>query len=272
MAHSVRSIALVLVALSSLAPGIAAAGNVDAVNKGGSLVITGDGSPNGVFLDPGLNPDEFVVTPFFGTTVNGFPVPAVISGITRNVNVDLDDGDDDLIVNDAVVPSRLLVKLGTGNDTFDYTDGSVVGNASVQGGKGADDIGISTIAVGGNLKIKSEGDADEIGLDLVTVGRNTTITSGDGDDTVFIGGSSQLNGRLKVSTDRGTDAVTLDDSTVVGKVGVSLGTEDDHVTAGAMSFDDPVVFDGGSGTDTYTDDGGNSFSVPLFLKKIEIIN
>ena len=128
------------------------------------------------------------------------------------------------------------------------------------------------MSIGRNLKIKSEGETDSVSLDLVTVGRNTTLSSGDGDDTVVVGGSSQLNGRLKITTARGADQVELADSTFVDKVGVSLGTEDDVVTLGGVSTQDAVLLDGGSGTDTYTDEGGNSFGVQPVLKKIEIVN
>jgi len=273
MTYWLRLVSLGFPLLLALAPGLApAAGNVTAVNKNGSLVLTGDDDPNGVLLDPGGSADEIVVSGSPGTLINGFPLGQAIGGITRNVSADLGDGSDALVLNDVQLPNRLLVKLGTGDDGFDFTDGSVAENVSVQGGKGEDEIAFSTMSIGRNLQIKSEGDPDTVALDLVTVGRNTTLTTGDGDDTVFIGGDSQLNGRLKINTDRGLDQVELADSTVVDKLGISLGSEDDAVALGGVTTDDAVLLDGGAGVDTYTDDGGNAFSVAPVLKKIEIVN
>jgi hypothetical protein len=271
--YALRTLTLAFVTLLALGGLAHADGNVTAQNKGGSLVVIGDGSANGVFIEPGPGANQLVVGGFNGTTVNGSLLPQVISGIAKNVNVNLEDGDDDLVIQDVQVPGRLLVKLDTGDDTFDYTDGSVAGNASVKAGKGVDQVIFSTMSVGGNLKIKGEGEPDDIGLDLVSVTKNTTITGGDGDDTVFVAGGSAFTGRFKVASDRGFDQVDLEDSTFTNKVSVALGAENDEVSLGGITAQNLVTLDGGSGIDTYTDDGGNTFNgPPLVLKKIEIVN
>jgi hypothetical protein len=274
MTHGLRLVSLAVVGCLALAPGIGwAAGNVIAYNKGGSLIIVGDSLDNDISITPGGASDEFVVEGFNGTTVNFSGGPALFIQIIGNLSIDMDDGDDDVIVQDVPVPSRLLVQLGDGDDTFDFTDGMVTGNVSVKAGSGNDMVALSTLLIGGTVIIKGENDADNIILDQVTVNRNLKLSGGDGDDEITVAGTSEIVGTFKATGDRGFDQVNLQDSMFTNVVKVSLGSENDDIVLGGVTTGSKVRLDGGSGVDTFTDDGGNAFNggAPTLIK-IEILN
>jgi hypothetical protein len=274
MTQCVRLVSLAVVGWLAFGSGLAsAAGNVIAYNKGGSLVVVGDPAHNDISITPGMASDEFVVTGFGGTTINFSALPQTFVQIIGNFNVDMDDGSDSLVIEDAPVPCRLLVKLGDGDDTFDFTDGTVVGNVSVRGGDGMDDITLSTVLIGGTVTMKSENGDDSIFLDQVTINRNAKLSGGDDDDQMTIAGGSEVVGTLKAGGDGGFDQIDLQDSTFTDVVKVGLGSENDEVILGGVTTTNNVRLDGGANIDTYTDDGGNAFNggAPTLIK-IEIVN
>src|SRR5688500_14821922 len=72
--------------------------------NGGSLSITGDNANDNIAIVGTANPGEFVVVGRDGTTVNGVANGSVtIPGVTGNMAVDLNGGDDVLSMDSAFV-------------------------------------------------------------------------------------------------------------------------------------------------------------------------
>ncbi len=116
------------------------AGDVTAAVAGGVLTITGDTAANDISLLPTGIANTFLVRGNNGTTVNmaaGF----LAVGVTSDVTIDLDDGDDILSVNNVVLPANLnIVDSFAGTNTVNLGVGGsilVKGNISYVDTSGA---------------------------------------------------------------------------------------------------------------------------------------
>src|SRR5262245_2794717 len=102
MIRSTRPLAIAA-ALSLTAPFAAfAAGNVSAVVQRGSLKILGDSVGNAIHVVPGGSPETWDVESLDGvTTVNGTLVPFHAVGVENNIKMDMQEGDDEVVLEDA---------------------------------------------------------------------------------------------------------------------------------------------------------------------------
>jgi Ca2+-binding RTX toxin-like protein len=145
-------------AVESLESRTVLAGNVTAVLQKGNLIVTGDAANNGITITQ-LENGSFEVAGDGTTAINGqsLGTPAVFTGVTKNVKVDMKAGNDNVSLSDVIIPQNLVVDGGKGNDTIALTDVDVRYNAVLQGGAGNDSItatGVETRATllvnGGN--------------------------------------------------------------------------------------------------------------------------
>lgn len=247
-----------------------AAGNVTAVLFAGSLRITGDLAGNAIRVAPGANADEVELEGLDGTTVNG-QVLTSIAGVLRNVKVDLSEGGDEIYVEDLLVPQDLEIVTGPGVDTVDLTDCEVGDDTRIATGIDDDQVVLSTDVFQGRLFIQTDAGNDTIGLDLVTAADKVRIANGQGDDGVTIGGSSEFLGKVRVQAIAGHDTVTVDDATFGTSAKIAFAGGDDTAAFTNATFASRVEVNGGAGTDTYVDGGGNAFAIGLALTKVETL-
>ncbi len=143
----------------------------------------------------------------------------------------------------------LSIDLGGGRDSATLTAVSVTRDALLAN---SEEVSIGSTSVGHDLGVTvgtgtggSFGNA--IAIDSTTVGHDLAVATGDGTAEVSFGKLS-VQGRSTVRTGSGNDLVKVKDSTFLGL----------------------ATFDGGGGTDTFQDLGGNSFASALMLIDFEV--
>ena len=215
--RSIRIIALLLIAGLTIAtsnlPAVAAKPEVSQV--GDTLYIDGHGTADHVSII-GSNIDVGTV----GVYVSD--VPWVYTGV-ENIVIDMSGGDDVLGMDRIRIDGDLSVELGGGKNDFWL------------GGWG---YGLSQI--GGNVQIYAvDGveDDDLITIDDVHVAGSLMMSTGDGDDSVFIGFTA-------------SDAISISGTVFESGLTISTGSDDDSVriqetVAGWMTY-----VNTGTGNDT----------------------
>ena len=164
---------MVAAAVAALvSPGLAlAAGDVAAVVKKGSLVLTGDADGNEITIDQaGLGAGELRVTPGLGTTLNGAAAPAVFPGVTGGITAKLGDGNNDLVLDGVNLAGDVAIALGDQGDTV-MLGGTFGGDATLTFGDGKNSLSFADASsIAGDLKIKAKN-----GDDLLSVAEQVTI-------------------------------------------------------------------------------------------------
>jgi hypothetical protein len=207
-----------------------------------------------------------------------------------NLSGDADYGD---FIADVDVKGNATLNLGSGTFAVAVVGQNVVqppvfeANLTITGA-GSDTIFMANGGVGlrvlGRLNIRTGDGPDSVTLNDVFVRLSTSISTGGGDDTVLIDpgygdAHSVFGGAFLVNTGGGNDTLHIksDNSDGLtdfkGAVRVNLGDGDDSLVLAAqghVAFEAaaklPVVFDGGTGTNTNATTGGNLPSrVPTFL-------
>ncbi|MEZ6055932.1 MAG: hypothetical protein R3C01_04435 [Planctomycetaceae bacterium] len=196
------------------------AGNVTAVLKGSTLVITGDAAGNSILVTE--TDDHAFSVQGRDTSVNG-----VVDGLATfegvsNIKIDLKGGNDFFsMMGDLHAELKSVsVKLGDGDD-----DAASV----INGGSGTIYAGIHKMRIA-----------------------KLTVDTGDGDDTFVLAGS-QINKSLNAKSGDGDDVVTISSNIISGKVAVNTGNGNDvanfHSTGGTV-FTKAVSIKMGAGNDT----------------------
>lgn len=227
------------------------ANNVQAALEGELLVINGDNLSNRITIARANNGDV-LVTGRQGTTVNGLPSLRLRLPTINAVEVLMNGGDDDVVINGMQIANDLSVNLGEGNDAFrsGAAATSVGGNLSVSGEAGNDTIRLANWSVAGDAVIDGQVGAlnsqvsgftvgftltvvgDEL-RDVVTISETTTgdyfyIETKGGNDSVSLSMVAGLG--AMISTDMGADVVSLTDVNAQEDIGVFTGTENDRVS------------------------------------------
>jgi hypothetical protein len=202
------------------------AGNVFVAVDDGSLVVTGDSADNGVAIQQ-TNTGRYVVTGFdLGgtTTVNGGTAPVVMTDVTKDILVDLRDGNDALVMSNSADNLQALADSGTHGTAGTITPSPEASDPSVAA---------TQLAVPRNLLIQIGAGDDSVGLN-VNVGQTTAgtarIDTGAGADTAFIQ-DSQIHDDLTLDAGDGADTVTFDGVEANDSIFANLGGGDDHFTA-----------------------------------------
>jgi hypothetical protein len=169
----------------SLEARLALTGNVTAVPDGGTLIITGDNSANGILVER-IDADSFRITGL-GTKVNGSFSAKQINGIVNGIGIDMRGGSDSVALKNLTVPGvGLGILLGGGNDALVLSNVRVNGVTAIDAGTGNDAIVIDQGTFRAGLAIKTRG-----GNDSVAITRST------------------VTGPLDVQLDAGTDALSM---------------------------------------------------------------
>jgi Ca2+-binding RTX toxin-like protein len=261
--------------------------------SGTTLVITGDAQDNEIQIDNDLEGLAVVVRGSGGTQVNGassawFPAFAV-----NSIVIQMGQGNDEVYLGGGPpglgVPGSLNVDLGAGDDELLFINTTVNGSTTIRGRAGNDDIlfnGFNTLNGSVLADLAQGNDFFEASDD--SFNKSLTILGGAGNDGVIIdegttvGGTFNFQGqagndtlfalestfkKLVVDTGAGDDFVQLggpflgDGITVQTSATVLLGVGDDSLRVGDSTFGS-TFFDGGPGTDTFSNLSGNTFGSP----------
>lgn len=244
------------------------AGNVDFTLTNGNLFITGDNQGNGLQIRQ-IAPNQFALigTKAGGanTTVQGAGFK-VVSGVTGNVIMNMNGGNDAVLVEDgqgtfATLPGlpttfqlptfakNLQVNMGAGQDTF-TTDGMTVeGRMILDTGFGNEadtvqlsDVDVNAVNTGGlALEIDTQGGNDQLNIQDSVFRGLTDIDTGSEDDTLrfednFIFGG----GNLVIRTQNGNDTVLLEDVVANSDLFLDTGFGDDFVDFGNVRVFDEL--------------------------------
>ena len=239
------------VAMGSILGGTAVeASNVQVALEGELLVVNGDNLANRITIATVASGDV-VVTGRLGTTINGLPSLRLRRPTINSVEIQMNAGDDDVVVNGMQIANDLYANLGDGNDAFrSGANATAIGaNLSVEGGAGNETIRLSGWTIGGDSYIDGQtgtltcqlsdlavsfilnviGDdfRDLVSVANSTIGDFVAIETKGGNDSVTLNGSSALG--AMISTDMGADAISITDVTVLEDIGVFSGTDNDRV-------------------------------------------
>lgn len=250
--HSFEKLELRLIVLSVIMGAASspvelfAAGDVSAVQSGGSVIINGDADDNDIFVTNDGAAGTIAVSETGGGTVNGGG-PATFAGvsnvvirgragdddvvvdainITGNLTVQLYDGAvaQSAIVNSSIVGGNLLLSgAGTGDVTA-IVDSSIVGTTRIVGGSGDDTGVVDSSIIEGNLTLQMArgGGGQTTVVDSSIIEGNMAFSStGDADTTVVVD-SSIIDGAAQIVTGNGEDTVVVDMSDVGGDLIVNL--------------------------------------------------
>jgi hypothetical protein len=240
----------------------------------------------------------------------GSSVLDIESGTVIHGNVQLSNGDGEtheLGVEESEIGGSLRVRNGSAEEIViemeasEGTEVAIGGDINVKNGaadlhvfelEGAE--GEENFNVGGSIRISNGPGDSEVTLEKdVWVGGNLLHSSGRGSDEFAFeagievegsvriehgsGGSetvleeSEIGVELKVTANGGEDLVELSEVEIGGRTGLGLGANDDEVVVEDSTFEDAFTAEGGSGTDTYQDGGGNDFQGSFQRSGFEII-
>ena len=136
----------------------------------------------------------------------------------------------------AGVDRNIQIDLVDGDDEVTISDVTAWGDLLVMTGNGKDTVTLSTVEVLEDLEVKTDIGTDQVTLDTVTVGRDT-----------------------RIETRGGADIARITASLFAEKVEVNLGEAVNVLRVTDTEFLGQVRFEGGTGTDTFEDGGGNEF-------------
>ncbi len=218
----IRTALVLVVCLSPFAKS-ALAGDVVAENKNGKVVVTGsDGADALSFQIVGTG---FQLTPGAGTTVNGAIMTFEIPAPTKDVLVDLKDGNDVLTCVASSYPRGMRVKLGGGEDIITIA-GTFERGVRIDGGPGADTIAAGGVTTGKDFVVDGGAEGCEVNLQGMTIEENLTVRL----RTLSVPAATQtvklavVHGAFTLSG-RNTGAVAFMNSSVSERVRISLADE-----------------------------------------------
>ncbi len=228
------------------------AGNVtmvfDIVTR--NILLTGDGVANQVTIRQAPANGNIVVfgNPGTGTTINGLPALVIPGPAAGNVMVNLDAGDDSLMVRDLVFNNFTVNEVGMGKDIVSFSNVRAKGQVSINTLGGNDQVSLA------GAFAKNVGIMTDDGEDVVRVsGRMGVVMNPFGvvDPEYVFGGMSGGGSILNINTGAGKDVVTLIDLAVDGRVGILTGDGNDIVRNKAVRVADRYDAFMGMGDDLF---------------------
>ncbi|WP_425616156.1 hypothetical protein NA78x_006095 [Anatilimnocola sp. NA78] len=252
------------------------AGDVDLLQTGGNLFITGDNDANGLFIRQ-LSEDRFAIigtkTGSGNTTVEGQGFQ-VVNGVTGSVFLNMNGGNDSVKFDrgDTFIASRpglpslgefpqvkqnLQVNMGAGADTFTTNGLQVQGRVIIDTGFGndADTVkldGLIVRAENGDqaLEIDTQGGNDRVELIDGTFQGLVDIDTGTENDLVsIIDILISSDSDLRIRTQAGNDQVTIEDSLFDRTVDIETGAGQDVVLLEELRLNGELEVDMGTDND-----------------------
>jgi hypothetical protein len=263
-------------------------GNVTATVNGDNIQVTGDNLANSliIYLDA---EGSTIIQGDGNTTVNGQSGPVVLfarrGGTPGSLNVNLNGGNDQLTIVDAVIGDALFeslrVETGAGDDVFTLSNSRIAHDVNVSNSSGNDrrrvinstigddlivtgagEVVVQNVEIGEDLDVRTGGAAETVLIDNVNVQKTTRIETQGQNDSVIVR-QSLFGDRFRASTGNGNDFFALVANTFQDKVEIELnGGQDTLGVVSSNTFNSTAKFRGGSNSDTLGDDGSNSYSSP----------
>jgi len=158
----------------------------------------------------------------------------------RNVVINTGDGTDQVTVDKGIM-LNVTVSTGNGDDRF----------ASAYGAR------LTNLAVNDRLYLDTGDGADSAFINNINadVFRVYGLKGND-----FITANNSVARDALIDTGDGADRVGLHDSSTYRLLSVYLDANDDELEARNVTVTQDTLFDGGTGFNTFTDQGGNSFA------------
>ena len=215
------------------------AGNVTAVLNKGTLTITGDSLGNGFIIEGTDDPKvvRIVGTAQAGgdTTINGSSY-VEISGVTKQINVNTNGGDDNVVVMGTggtamTINRNLKIETGSGNDSV------TIGQAGSTDTEQTSSPLAQSVNITGYLYIKTEAGDDTIAIANTKVRSLTTIDTGDGDDSLLFPTTSPDDD----DSDSDEEVFAVD---ITGNIQLRMGDGEDTVSgSNVKGAKDLQIFD-----------------------------
>ena len=236
------------------------AGNVAAIIRDGSLLLTGDNADNAV--DVVMIDNNLVVRGRDNTTVNGSDAEFIVSAsgntITDQLFASLGSGNDDLFIEGAAIGGNVSVETHHGTDRIGLRDTTIGGSFSARTGTGDDGISLVNVTIARDFDVHTGRQSDAIELANTSVGRNTRIRTDIHDDSVVLDGST-FAGKVWINTSEGHDNIVALNSTINGRFYAAMGRHHDFVRFDTTTVSGNTVIRTHRGADNLVFDGVNQF-------------
>jgi hypothetical protein len=243
----------------------------------GRLVITGSSARDVVSITGVGNgaSGQYVVVTNQGTQT--------VSGIVGDMEINLLEGDDEVVIDNALVNGNIIINTSAGNDEVSLglekivstrfglnvtlSDGDDVlngqrlyigGNQTISGGAGDDQLlflgavlpteFVLGTSSGGATTISGDDGIDEIRVVYAFVVGQWQLNGGADNDTVDVRGSA-CNGAVTVNGNAGVDTLVIDTNYFVATLLISGGSENDRLELRNSLGITTAMLDGGAGND-----------------------
>jgi hypothetical protein len=271
--------------------------------NGVSITNNGDGSVTVASLDDTtINNDvefTFTTTRSFKVKVDmrgGDDIVDVIGGdafVRAGSSIKMGAGFDTLTIDGLRGGDDSVIDGGADDDIISLTNGGFDEDFRLTGGAGLDTITVDNVFFAEDARIDA-GSGDDVvtinngrfydedhrilggnGVDAITItasrfSEESTVDTGSGDDTLAID-DTVFHEDARINAGSGVDVVTLTFARFDKDSRFNLGSGDDEIQIGLASFfNKEASFDGGSGFDTFTHDGSNTWAKKHKVKNFEL--
>lgn len=246
-------------------------------NAGGDVIVTGQ---NGTRINqrPSVRFPRAILNSVEINTFGGDDIVTVNNlAIANDLYVNLGDGNDRLQAGSSpsIIGNNAAIEGGAGNETVRLSGWEIGSDLYVDGQAGSLSATLSGLKVGFSLSTIGDASRDVVTISNSLVGGVIAADTKGGNDAVAVSNTLALG--FEINTDMGNDTVQLTGVESLEDIGIYTGTQSDTVTLTDVSAgknitssldegDDKftgtrviasldAVFEGGFGTDTFTDLG-----------------
>ncbi|MFM9964687.1 MAG: hypothetical protein ACKV2Q_26070 [Planctomycetaceae bacterium] len=242
------------------------AGTVIALVAAGSITLTGDNNSNQLTIN--VTATGITLTGTDGTLIrrgarSASTVTIAGSNTFRDVNIDLNGGNDALTVNvgtalaagNLTALRNLRINTGVGDDSVTVNNATSMSGSITVGGGLAVDLG----AGNDRLTTTAQPAPSTLVAAPINVAGNVRITGSTGDDVVALEALT-VGKHLTIETGSGNDSVVFVDSTITGNANVSLSAGNDDLDTNGLTVNGTAIFDAGAGDDGSLDIANSFFA------------
>jgi streptogramin lyase len=228
------------------------------VTAAGVLVVTGDGSANGVAITGTGVPGQYIVTGLddadgtptvVGSVPNG---TTTVEGVFTGIDINLGDGADYVSLDNTFIGGSIVVRTGAGNDVVQIGTRQIVtmrGDLVIDLGQGDDQLDLQRSYVVRHLVVDGGEGNDSLRPNNASTLRDFVLRAGTGADTlhvrqVAVVGSWLIDGGAE------SDNISLTNSAATGATAIFGRDGNDSILFEACFFDSSFFVDGDSGQDS----------------------
>jgi VCBS repeat-containing protein len=226
--------------------------------EAGVLVVTGDGSANGLAITGTGAPGQYIVTGLDAadgtpTVVNGLTNGTItVEGVFTGIDINLGDGDDYVSLDRAFIGGSIAVRTGAGNDVVQVGTREIVtmrDDLVIDTGQGNDQLDLQRSYVVRHLVVDGGDGNDTLRPNNASSLRDFVLRSGNGADTLDVRQVAVVGSWL-IDAGLDSDNISLTNSAATGAAAI-LGREgNDRISLEACFFNSSFFIDGDSGQDS----------------------